>query len=169
MKILDKEELINRAKKIKMVAFDVDGVLTDGSISYTSAGDEIKTFNAKDGQGMVMLHRAGLYTIIITARTSPIVERRAKDIGITKVFQGQKNKLIALESVMDEFKISFDEIAYVGDDLPDICILEKVALPCCPADAVEEVKNTVVFVSQNDGGRGAVREISDLILGAKNN
>lgn len=160
----DIEELQLKAQKIKMVAFDVDGVLTDGTIVYTSNGEEIKTFNVKDGQGMNMLRTNGIITAIITARTSPIVERRAADLGIAHVYQGVKKKIVALDEILKERDLDYSEVAYVGDDLPDICILEKVGLPCSPADAVDEVKNLAVFVSIKNGGFGAVREITDFIL-----
>ena len=150
--------------KIKLVAFDVDGVMTDGSLTFFEDGREIKTFNAKDGHGVVMLNRKGFITAIITARESEIVERRAQMLEITKVFQGAKNKIKALEALCEEFKVSFGEVAYMGDDLPDLCVLEKVALSGCPADAVEEVKQKCKFISKKEGGKGAVREFCDLII-----
>ncbi|MEI8377538.1 MAG: HAD-IIIA family hydrolase [bacterium] len=157
-------EISNKARKIKLIAFDVDGVLTDGSITYSDNGSEIKTFNAKDGQGMSMLADSQYITAIITARTSSIVEKRAKDLKVNHVYQGAKNKLEPIAELMDMYSISFEEIAYVGDDFPDMCILERVGLACCPFDAVEEVKSTCHFVSSRNGGCGAVREVADLIL-----
>ena len=152
---------------IKLVAFDVDGVLTDGSLTFDENGHEYKTFNAKDGQGIVNLNNAGIITAIITARNNGTVEHRAKNLSIKELHQGSKNKIETLEGIMNKYKISFDEIAYMGDDLPDICILEKVGLKGCPADAVEEVKQTVHFISSKNGGHGAVREFCDLILKSK--
>lgn len=157
-------DLQTRASKIKLIAFDVDGVLTDGSISYADNGVEIKTFNAKDGQGMNMLNSAGFITAIITARTSPIVERRAKDLNIKHVYQGSKKKIVSMIEMMDKYNLEFDEIAYVGDDMPDIGILKHAGLACCPQDAVDEVKKVCHFVTYKDGGAGAVREIADFIL-----
>lgn len=153
-----------RASKIKLVAFDVDGVMTDGSICYTDNGAEIKTFNAKDGQGINMLASAGFITAIITARTSPIVERRAEDLNITHVYQGSKSKIMSLIEMMEKYNLDFNEIAYVGDDLPDICILKRAGLACCPQDAVDDIKDICHFVAYKDGGHGAVREISQFIL-----
>lgn len=150
--------------KIKLVAFDVDGVLTDGSITYDEFGHEYKTFNAKDGQGINNLNRAGIITAIITARNNGTVEHRAKNLDIKELHQGSKNKIKTLEEIMAKYKISFDEIAYMGDDLPDICVLEKVGLKGCPFDAVDEVKNVANFISTKNGGRGAVREFCDYIL-----
>ena len=156
-------DLKSIAEKIKLIAFDVDGVLTNGEIIYTESGEEIKAFNAKDGQGIAMLVKEGFITAIITARSTPIVERRAKDLGIAHVYQGAKNKILAMQELMEKYNLDFSQIAYVGDDLPDICILEKVALSCCPADAVSEVKNICKFVAKKNGGQGAVREVTDLI------
>ncbi len=152
---------------IKLVAFDVDGVLTDGSITYDENGIEYKTFNAKDGQGIVNLNNAGIITAIITARENGTVFHRAKNLNIKELHQGQKNKIAKLEELMTKYDLTFDEIAYIGDDLPDICILEKVKLAACPHDAVDEVKQTANWISAYNGGRGAVREFCDYIL--KNN
>jgi 3-deoxy-D-manno-octulosonate 8-phosphate phosphatase (KDO 8-P phosphatase) len=157
-------ELKLKAEKIKLVAFDVDGVLTSGEIIYTDKGEEIKIFNVKDGQGMNMLRTEGYTTAIITARTSPIVDIRAKDLGITHVYQGAKTKINALNELIELYKLDYSEVAYMGDDLPDICILEKVGLACCPADAVDEVKEICNFTAKKNGGCGAVREMTDLII-----
>ena len=149
---------------IKLVAFDVDGVLTDGSLTFDENGHEYKTFNAKDGQGIVNLHKAGIITAIITARNNGTVEHRAKNLNITELHQGSKNKIETLENIMKKYNINFEEIAYMGDDLPDICILEKVHLKGCPNDVVDEVKAVANFISTKNGGRGAVREFCDYIL-----
>ena len=158
------EELKEKAKKIKLLAFDVDGVMTDGSITYDENGVEYKTFNAKDGQGLVRMEKSGFITAIITARQNGTVEHRAKNLNITEFHQGKKFKLPTLEEIKEKYNLSYDEISYMGDDLPDICCLEKVGLACCPKDAVEEVKEVCHFVSTKDGGRGAVRELCDFIL-----
>lgn len=150
--------------KIKLVAFDVDGVMTDGSITYDENGVEYKTFNAKDGQGITNLNKAGIITAIITGRKNGTVEHRAKNLKIKELYQGSKNKIADLEEIMQKYNISFDEVAYMGDDTPDIRILEKVALKGCPADAVDEVKTIANFISTKNGGRGAVREFCDYIL-----
>jgi len=150
-------------KNIKLLALDVDGVLTDGIISYTSTGAEIKNFNTKDGQGIVMLTKLGVNVAIITARTSTIVQRRATDLGIQYVYQGVKNKLEQLDALKDLLGIHYDEIAYMGDDLPDIQILEKVGIKACPNDAVDEVKKICNFKSTKNGGFGAVRELTDAL------
>ena len=150
--------------KIKLAAFDVDGVLTDGSLTFDEFGHEYKTFNAKDGQGIVNLNNAGVITAIITARENGTVAHRAKNLNIKELHQGSKNKIATLIGIMKKYNLSFDEIAYMGDDLPDICILEKVGLKGCPFDAVDEVKEIADFISSKNGGRGAVREFCDYIL-----
>ena len=147
---------------IKLAAFDVDGVLTDGSLTFDEDGREYKTFNAKDGQGIVNLNKAG--TAIITARENGTVYHRAKNLRITELHQGVKNKIETLREIMQKYNISFDEISYMGDDLPDICILKEVKLAACPADAVDEVKAVANFISSKNGGRGAVRELCDKII-----
>ena len=152
------------AAKIKALVLDVDGVLTDGSLTFDEEGKEYKTFNAKDGQGIVMLNKTGFITAIITARENGTVRHRFKNLGMTKLYEGSKNKIASLKELMKEFNLKPEEIAYMGDDLPDICVLKTVGLPSCPADATEEVKKYAKFVSSKNGGRGAVRELCDLIL-----
>ena len=154
--------------KIKLLALDVDGVLTDGSLTFTEDGKELKTFNAKDGQGIVCLNNAGFITVIITARKNGTVEHRAKNLKFTEFHQGVKFKLPVLEEILKKYNLTLENVAYMGDDLPDICILEKVGLPCCPNDAVAEVKKVCKFKSKYDGGRGAVRELCDAILKGHN-
>ena len=156
------------AKNIKLVAFDVDGVMTDGSLTFTEDGKEIKTYNAKDGLGVVMLGSMGLITTIITARNNGTVKHRAEILGIKELYMGSKNKIIALEELVNKYNLKYEEISYMGDDLPDICVLERVGLKCCPYDAVDEVKNVCNFISSKGGGRGAVRELCDFIMKAKN-
>ena len=160
----DDVSLEDIAKKIKLVAFDVDGVLTDGSLTFDEDGREYKTFNAKDGQGIVNLNNAGIITAIITARNNGTVFHRAQNLKIKELHQGSKNKIQTLDELIDKYQISYDEIAYIGDDLPDICILEKVGIAACPNDAVDEVKATANFISAKNGGRGAVRELCDFII-----
>lgn len=164
---MDVQELKERAKKIKLVAFDVDGVLTDGSITYDENGVEYKSFNAKDGHGIVMLNKTGFITAIITARKNGTVRHRFENLGMTKLFEGQKDKLIALDELCSEFGVTYEEIAYMGDDLPDLCVLNRVGFSACPADAVDEVRAAVRMVCSKNGGRGAVREFCDSILYAQ--
>ncbi|MBQ2645198.1 HAD-IIIA family hydrolase [bacterium] len=158
------DELNKVASKIKAAIFDVDGVMTDGSMILDQDGKEYKVFNAKDGQGLVMLNKAGIKTIVITAKQSFMVQKRCELLGFTRIYQGQKNKEHALDEIIDDFELKFDEVSYMGDDLPDLGVLRKVGLPCCPKDAVPEVIKASRFISSKDGGRGAVRELCDLIL-----
>ncbi len=161
---MDIEKLKNAASKIKLAAFDVDGVMTDGSLTFDEDGKEYKTFNAKDGQGIVNLNNAGIITAIITARNNGTVFHRAKNLNIKELHQGSKNKIVTLEEILKKYNISFEEVAYMGDDLPDICILEKAGLSACPNDAVDDVKLKANFIAQKNGGKGAVRELCDFIL-----
>ncbi|MBR3605428.1 MAG: HAD hydrolase family protein [Candidatus Gastranaerophilales bacterium] len=160
-------ELKAIASKIKLVAFDVDGVMTDGSLTFLEDGREIKTYNAKDGLGVVMLSKAGLITSIITARDNNVVKVRAGQIDIKELYMGQKNKVLALQELCKKYKLDLSQVAYMGDDLPDICVLREVALKCCPQDAVKQVKQECNFVSNFGGGKGAVRELCDFILKAQ--
>ena len=162
-----KENAIDAAKKIKMLVFDVDGVMTDGSITYDEDGKEYKTFNAKDGHGVVRMNKSGFITAIITARNNGTVAHRAKNLNFTELYQGYKHKLPALEELLKKYNLNLENVAYMGDDLPDICILAGVGLAACPSDAVKEVQETCNFISRYGGGKGAVRELCDFILDAQ--
>ena len=162
-----KGNVVEIAKKIKLLAFDVDGVLTDGSVTYDENGVEYKTFNVKDGHGIVRANKSGFITAIITARKNGTVQHRAENLKITEIYQGQKFKLPALDEILQKYSLNYENVAYMGDDIPDICILEKVGLASCPKDAVDEVLNVCNFISSKDGGRGAVRELCDFILDAQ--
>jgi len=157
----------DKLSAIKMVGFDVDGVLTNGEIIYTDSGEELKIFNAKDGQGISLLNKQGFITAIITARQSPIVDKRAADLGIKEVHQGAKRKIDVVKHLMEKYSLDLAQIAYVGDDLPDVCVLEQVGFACCPGDAVDEVKKICHFVSDKPGGKGAVRQVCDMIVSAE--
>lgn len=159
-----KKDLKERLKRIKLLILDVDGVLTDGSIVYSSTGEEIKTFNVHDGYGIELLRQIGIPVAIITGRTSQIVEKRAKDLKIDDLIQGTIDKVPAAETFAKKYKITFDEIAFMGDDLFDIPLLQKVGLSCAPKNARKEVKRIVHYVTKNEGGKGAVREVIDMIL-----
>lgn len=157
-------ELKDLAQNIKLLAFDVDGVMTDGSITYDENGIEYKTFNAKDGHGLAKMAKNGFITAIITGRRNGTVDCRAADLCVTEVFQGVKNKLPILEGIIQKYELDFSQVAYMGDDEPDICILEKVAISACPADAVKKVQKVCNFVASNSGGKGAVRELCDFVF-----
>ncbi|MBP3820464.1 HAD hydrolase family protein [bacterium] len=160
-------DIKEKAKKIKLMVFDVDGVMTDGSITYDENGVEYKTFNAKDGHGLAKMIKSGIMTAVITGRRNGTVDRRSQDLHFTEVYQGVKNKLPILEAIMQKYELSFDEVSYMGDDEPDIAILEHVGISACPADAVKRVKNICNFISEKDGGHGAVRELCDLVYDAQ--
>lgn len=161
-----KKELREKLKKIKFLILDVDGVLTDGSIVYSSKGEEIKTFNVHDGYGIEMLRQNGIPVGIITGRISSIVEKRAQDLKIEDLVQGTIDKIPAAEKFAQKYNLSFDEIAFIGDDLFDIPLLQKVGFSAAPKNARREVKRIVDYVTTNEGGKGAVREVIDMILEA---
>jgi 3-deoxy-D-manno-octulosonate 8-phosphate phosphatase (KDO 8-P phosphatase) len=160
-------EVDRRARRIKLLLMDCDGVLTDGQLELLENGDEQKTFHARDGQGISLFHRAGLKTGIISGRTSSAVERRAQDLGISYVRQYAKDKIKALDEIMAEAGVSIDECAYIGDDLADIPVMLRVELAVAVADAVVETKQAAHYVTELRGGHGAVREVCDLILKAQ--
>jgi 3-deoxy-D-manno-octulosonate 8-phosphate phosphatase (KDO 8-P phosphatase) len=150
--------------KIKLVILDVDGTLTDGGIYYDSQGNEMKRFSAKDGLGIMVARRAGLELAIITGRASPMVERRAKELGIQHLLQGVQQKFPALTALIRERGLSLDEIGYIGDDLNDLQCMETVGFCACPADAAKEVKAVCQYVASVPGGHGAVREGLEYLL-----
>ena len=160
-------ELKNRASKVKMVVFDVDGVMTDGSITYDENGVEYKTFNVKDGQGIVRITKEGIITAIITARNNATVKHRFENLGMSRLFMGQKDKMVAMKQLLEEYNLDLSQVAYMGDDLPDMCVLKEVGLASCPNDAIDEVKELCHFISSKNGGRGAVRELTDLIYSSQ--
>jgi len=162
-----KKQLDSIAKNIKLLILDVDGVLTDGSITLDNKGNEYKSFHVRDGHGIKMLQRGGLQVAIITGRNSKVVERRAKELGINDVFQKCHNKKIAYEKLVRKYRFSDENVAYIGDDIVDIPIMTIVGLPVAVADADELTKKYAVMITKRKGGRGAVREITDLILKSK--
>jgi len=156
-----------RARRIKLLLMDCDGVLTDGRLELLENGEEQKTFHARDGQGISLFHRAGLKTGIISGRTSSAVERRAQDLSMSYVRQSAKDKIQALEEIMAAAHVSLQECAYIGDDLGDIPVMLQVGLAVAVADAVTETKQAAHLVTEHSGGQGAVREVCDLILKAQ--
>ncbi len=156
--------LRQRVAKVRMLAMDVDGVLTDGAMYYTEAGDEIKRFNTRDGLGIRLLHEAGINTALITGESTSIVERRALKLRIGEVHQGVDDKLARLKEIAGRHHLSMDEVAYIGDDVVDLEALRFVGLAIGVADATPEVQAVAHYVTQQRGGYGAVREVCDLIL-----
>jgi 3-deoxy-D-manno-octulosonate 8-phosphate phosphatase (KDO 8-P phosphatase) len=157
-------EISERAKKIKLLILDIDGVMTDGRIVYGIYGEELKFFDVQDGFGITLLHRAAIKSVIITAKRSRIVKTRAKDLKIIKAYQGFPDKLTVFNKMLKTFKVTPDEICFIGDDLIDIPILKRVGFAVAVPNAVEEVKGVAHYITSKVGGRGAVREICDLIL-----
>ncbi len=149
---------------IKFLLLDVDGVLTDGGIYYSNNGDEFKKFNIHDGYGMLKLRRSGIPAGILTGRVSNIVERRAKDLGISEVHQNLDNKLEVYEMIRDKYSLTDREMAFIGDDEFDLPVLLRVGFSAAPANAMDSVKKHVHYVCKKNGGEGAVREIIELIL-----
>src|ERR687896_508210 len=158
---------VERARKTRLLIMDVDGVLTDGRIIQDCHGRELKVFDVKDGHGIVMAHRAKLQTALISGRESETTVRRAQELGIALVFQKTWNKLEVYEKVLADTKYTPDEVAYVGDDLVDIPLMRRVGFAGGGADARNEVKATAHLITQRPGGRGAVREVIELILRAQ--
>jgi 3-deoxy-D-manno-octulosonate 8-phosphate phosphatase (KDO 8-P phosphatase) len=152
---------------VRLLVMDVDGVLTDGGIYYTERGDEVKRFDVRDGQGLVLLRQAGVLTAVITRRRSEIVERRADELGIVEVHQGAADKRAVLESLLARRGLAAAETAYVGDDVGDLPAMKLVGLPIAVADAVPVVRRQAVYVTRARPGHGAVRELCDLILAAR--
>lgn len=145
--------------KIKLFVMDVDGTLTDGKIYMGENGEVMKAFNVKDGYAIAhMLPEMEIIPVIITGRKSKIVENRAKELGITELYQGVGDKLTQLKMVAEKYNAAPEQIAYIGDDLNDLACIEYCGLTACPADAVEEVKQKVTYVCNKNGGEGAVRE-----------
>lgn len=164
---MNDKKLIEIAQAIKLLILDVDGVLTDGSIILDNEGNEHKAFYVRDGHGIVMLSRIGVHVAIITGRYSKVVEIRARELGITEVYQRCHIKSAAYEHLIEKLNVSDGEVAYIGDDVVDISIMKRVALPVAVADAEDETKAAAVVITKMRGGRGAVREICDLIIKAK--
>jgi 3-deoxy-D-manno-octulosonate 8-phosphate phosphatase (KDO 8-P phosphatase) len=153
-----------RASRIKLLLMDCDGVLTDGHLWLTDNGDEQKSFNTKDGLGLALLHRAGLRSGVISGRKSMAVERRAQELGIEYLRQGDEQKVAAFEEVLQLAGVNEDEVAFIGDDLSDIPLMKRSELAVAVADAVEEAQALAHYVTRAEGGRGAVREVVEIIL-----
>lgn len=164
---LDPSEILQRAASIRLLLLDVDGVLTDGALYYTDSGEELKAFSTLDGQGIKLLQHSGIEVGIISGRKSALLSRRASELGITHLYQGREDKLTALTELCTATDYSAAEIAYAGDDLPDIQVLRKVSLGFTVPDAHASVKEYAHAQTSCPGGQGAVREIADFLLQAQ--
>ena len=160
----DLASIERRASRIKLLLMDCDGVLTDGRLWLTQDGAEQKAFHTHDGLGLSLLHRAGLKSGVISGRSSDALSRRAAELGIEFVRQGDPEKIAAFEDVLRLAGVDEDEVAFVGDDLTDIPIMRRVELAVAVADAVEETRSVAHYVTRARGGRGAVREVIEIIL-----
>ena len=153
-----------KAKYIKFLVMDCDGVLTDGRLYFSAAGEELKVFNVRDGQGLVDWHRAGFRSGIISGRDSPIVEARGKQLGTEFIYQGRNEKIAAINEMILEAGVLREEVAFIGDDSPDAEVFPFVGLAIAVADAHESARSAAEYVTKAKGGRGAVREVIDMLL-----
>ena len=161
---MEKSELIKKYRKIKLVLTDVDGVLTDGGMYYSSKGEELKKFHTRDGMAVELLLQKNIKTIIVTREKSKIVILRAKKIKIFKVYSNIKQKEVILNQICTKFKVTPDEIVFIGDDVNDEKIMKLVGLSVAPSDATQTTKNIADIITNASGGQGVLREVTDEIL-----
>lgn len=159
--------IAEKAKKIKLLLLDVDGVMTNNFLYYSDSGEELKSFYTRDGHGMVMLQKSSVEIGIITGRKSQLVANRMRDLKVKHLYQGVPDKLPTFLQLMETLDIGFDEVAYIGDDILDLPILTRVGLSATPADGDPEVKSRVDHISSFNGGQGCVREMCELIMKAQ--
>ena len=164
---LQEREIRERARGVRMIVFDVDGVLTDGSLFYGDDGQEYKAFNSRDGHGIKMLRASGVEPAIITGRTSQVVLFRARNLGVVHLFQGADDKLAAFEKLLASVNLAAAQIAYMGDDLVDLPVLRRCGLAISVPDAPDEVKARSHYITRAGAGRGAAREACELIMRAQ--
>jgi len=163
------QDILTKAKQIKLVIFDVDGVLTDGSLFYGDDGQEYKAFNAKDGHGMKMLMASGVEIGIITGRTSDLVKHRMRNLNITHVHQGQLEKLPAFQALLKKLSLTDDQVAYVGDDVVDLPVMLRAGLAITVPGAHELAIKHAHWITTQEAGRGAARDVCELIMKAQGN
>lgn len=162
--LLHTPEKVEILRHIRLVAMDVDGTLTDGSLYYSHQGEEMKRFHVRDGMGIVLLHQAGLQTALLTSDASEIIATRAARLNIPNVLKGIHNKAQALQELCMKLRLTLDKVAYIGDDINDVDAMKLCGFSACPADAVQAIKEIAHAISQYNGGHGAVREIIEHIL-----
>lgn len=160
---ISQSELKSRLSQVKLLALDVDGVLTDGGLYYTESGEELKKFNVKDGMGIKLLMQLGIEIAIISASSSMATRHRAKKLGIVHCFLGIEDKLSTLKQLCQKLNITLSQVAYMGDDINDLPVLKSVGCPLTVADAVESNREQAIYVTHKGGGKGAVREITNLL------
>lgn len=161
------EFILEKAKKIKLLLLDVDAVLTDGRIVYDSKGRDSKFFDVHDGLGVYLLKKAGIPTALITARGSKAIRPRARDMQVDRVFANISPKSKIIDSITKKFRVSLDEVCFVGDDLVDLCLMKRVGFAIAVFNACQEVKSLAHYITFKEGGRGAIREIAEIILKAQ--
>jgi 3-deoxy-D-manno-octulosonate 8-phosphate phosphatase (KDO 8-P phosphatase) len=164
---ISRAALTKRGRGIRLAIFDVDGVLTDGTIYIGRFGEEFKAFNILDGHGLKMLREAGVTTAILSGRSHKAVDRRAKELSIDHVIQGRSDKLPEFEKLLKRLRMPESACAYMGDDLPDLAVMRRCGLAIAVANAVDAVKSKAHYVTRASGGHGAVREACELILAAR--
>jgi len=156
--------LADKIGKVKVLILDVDGVLTDGRIVISDDGQETKCFNVRDGHGLKMIRRAGVEVMFLTGRKSRVVEHRARELGVERLYQGALDKLAVLQEILNSTGLSRGQVAYMGDDIVDLPVLRRAGFSVTVSDAHEDVLKAVDLVTKNPGGRGAVREVCEIIL-----
>jgi 3-deoxy-D-manno-octulosonate 8-phosphate phosphatase (KDO 8-P phosphatase) len=161
------QDILEKAAKIKLVLFDVDGVLTDGGLFFGDDGQEYKAFYSRDGLGMKLLQRTGVEIGVITARDSKVVEHRMRNLGIEHVYQGKLNKLEAFRHILTKLDVTAEQTAYAGDDVVDLPVMQQVGLAIAVQDAHPFVKQHAHWITQHSGGRGAARDVCELIMQAQ--
>ncbi len=167
MSLLSPDALAARARPIRIAAFDVDGIMTDGSLTFDSAGRELKTFHVRDGLGLKLLQNAGIILAIVTGRSSSIVDLRARELGIRHVIQGSADKLVSCQTLLEQLGLDWTQCAYMGDDLPDLPVLEKCGLALTVPEAPVLIRNQAHWISPVGGGKGAVRCAAEMMLDAQ--
>lgn len=160
-------EVVQRAARIRLVGFDVDGTLTDGRLHYGTDGHEAKAFHVQDGMGLTLLRHARIEVALITARTSPVVEQRGRELQLVHVHTGERGKLACLQRIAAQLGLGMHEVAFMGDDLPDLACLRAAGLALAPADAHPWILPAAHWVAPRGGGRGAARDACDLLLHAQ--
>jgi len=162
------QDVLQRARGVRLAIFDVDGVMTDGTLYFGPRGEAMKAFHIQDGNGLKLLQNAGVATAILSGRTSTAVAKRAKELAIAHVIQGTgDDKIPEFEKLLKKLGLRAEQCSYMGDDIQDLAVLRRCGLAVAPSNAVEAVKSAVHYVTKAHGGRGAIRELCDLVIHAK--
>lgn len=162
------KDINNKLSKIKLLIMDVDGTLTDGSMYYSESGEELKRFFVKDGMGIILLQKSGIKTAFLTSENSKIITKRAEKLKIDEVILGSNNKTEDLKKIINKYDYNSENIAYIGDDINDLHAIKLVGFSACPKDSSGIIRDSVHYICKKRGGRGAVREVCELILKSQN-